>query len=160
MHPTQSENLSHTSWIAHSPIGVSPTTSLLNDIPKLRRLVCRKKSPNCSSAHSTICECCYFKRWWKSQQRAKSSLSPSCASILNIFQFLQQLFLQQKHCWLQHNSGFWKSHHMPMSEWHIQVLWAKFWTSFCQILTVIEPHGVIPVSLRTYSLLGVFLLLC
>lgn len=108
MHPTQSENLSHTSWIADSPAGVPSTISLLSDIPKLWRLVCRKKSPNCSSTHSRICECCYFKRWWRSHPRAKSSPSPSCTSVLNIFHFLQQLSLQQEHCWLQHNSGFWK----------------------------------------------------
>lgn len=147
MHPTQSENLSHTSWIAESLTGVPSATSLLSDILKLWRLVCRRKSPSHSSAHSTICECCCFKQWWKSHQRAKSSLSPSCTSILNIFQFLQRLSLQQKDC-CNRIQDFEKDrsivHHMHMSEWHIQVLWTWFWTSFCQILTITEPHGVVP----------------
>lgn len=164
MHPTQSENLSHTSWIADSPTGVSSTTSLLRDIPKLWRLVCRKKSPDCSSDHSRIRECCYFKPWWKSHQRAKSSPSPSCTSILNIFQFLQQVSLQQEHCWLQHNSGFWKGQVYSASHAHLNDTsrfcghnfehhFAKYWLQ----LSHMESYQV---SLPTYSLLGVFMLLC
>jgi len=52
------------------------------------------QSPNCISAHRRIHERDLFKRWQKSHQKAKSSLSPPHTSIFKICQLLQQLSLQ------------------------------------------------------------------